>query len=486
MRQDKGWIVFLFILEIFITAFFIVGYKTRFFTFCLLLLHISFNFRNYLILDGGDCVLINLLIWSLFLPINRRLSIDSFLNEKESREECSSSLISFIFIMQIVFIYFTSAILKVGHWETGEALYYALSLEAYNRPFTGELLNYPNLLKFSSFYVFYLEKYLWLFLFIPFYQKFFRYLTVCLFMSFHCGIIIFMDIGLFPFIGILAWVPLLPGSFWSFFKLKKRKIFKVSLEGKHGLQEKVKEFNQKVFGSAVSIEKNAELSISIKKFTDQFCLDYGEKILTNLKVSNLYKFLYKLKIKKYLNKSEPRFDLSFISRARMILLIFLSVLLLALNLHIMKVVKVPKVFLNLARQIHFEQNWVMFTVLEEYDGWGVAMGITKRGETINLINQNQNVWEKPESVLNYYGGIRWVKFHSKLKEKSYEGFTYNQLTKLYLNYLGQKWNESNPDNLIEYVHYFYVFDEIGTDKTYDEFKRHLIESVEILPKDENE
>ena len=478
------WILFLLVLESIAAISFIFGYKTRVSNIVLFVLHISLNFRNFLILDGGDCILVNLLLWSLFLPINRRLSVDSFLSIDKNKEESCSSLISFIYIMQIIFVYFTSAVLKVGHWETGNALFYALGLEAFNRPFTRELLNYPTLLKVSTFYVYYLEKYLWLLLFVPVYQKFFRYLTIFLFVSFHIGIIIFMEIGLFPFIGIVAWVPFLPGSFWDYFKRTKTEIIRVILKGKQGNIDQAKEFNNQVFGdSVVIVEEGDGLSLNIKKFNDRFCAEYFHTVLPNLSKSKFKSLLYSLRLKKALSKKRSRFELKFLPKIMQGILVLMAILMITLNLHIMKIINAPQSLFDIANKFHFQQNWVMFTTVSEHTGWGVAMGITKNNRTINLINKNENVWEKPESVVKYYGGIRWVKFHSIFKEKDEDGFKFNQLTKLYLNFLGQRWNEQNPDSPVEFVHYFYVYDEIGTDKPYEDFERHLIESTEILPKE---
>ena len=77
------------------------------------------------------------------------------------------------------------------------------------------LLEYPGLLKAMTVVPIGLERFGVLLAFCPLWNGPARTLAVALFAGFHGGILVLSEIGLFAFIGLLAWTVFLPSWFWT-------------------------------------------------------------------------------------------------------------------------------------------------------------------------------------------------------------------------------------------------------------------------------
>ena len=111
-------------------------------------------------------------------------------------------------------MYVFSYHLKNGiHWKTGDALYYALSLETFSSSISIYLLKFPRVLKLASKVTIWMEGYAFYFVFVPFKTNFLRIFVIFLFVFFHLGIAVSMNVGLFPYTCISAFIPLIPSSF---------------------------------------------------------------------------------------------------------------------------------------------------------------------------------------------------------------------------------------------------------------------------------
>jgi hypothetical protein len=106
----------------------LVGYRTRVATAVAWLLTLSIQHRNPLVENWGDLILRLLLFWSLFLPLAERASLDGRRNLPGPAARSFVSFGSAALIVQIVCIYFFSALLKTGStWHDGSAI--AVSLQ---------------------------------------------------------------------------------------------------------------------------------------------------------------------------------------------------------------------------------------------------------------------------------------------------------------------------------------------------------------------
>ena len=212
------WQAALFVVAAIVALAFIVGYHTRVATFALWLLTLSLHTRNPLVLNGGDWLLLNLLLWSLFLPLGSRWSLDSVGGRHQAEAGYHVSMATLGIVLQICFVYWFTVMFKSEKvWlEEGTALHLALNLDYLTRPFGQWLLGLPDgVLHLLSRGTYYLELYGPVVAFIPIWIGFWRTLVGLCFIAFHAGLALTLTIGPFPFICMAAWLLVLPSAFWD-------------------------------------------------------------------------------------------------------------------------------------------------------------------------------------------------------------------------------------------------------------------------------
>lgn len=207
----------IFILAIISATSLLLGYRTRLFTVLTWLFVLSIQNRNPLVLYGVDDVIRLLLFWSIFLPLGRCWSVDSFRHPKLYAGGQVSGLAPLAFILQVAFIYWFSFFLKSSPewWPNLTAVFYSLHLDMYSSSIGRYFLEFPDVLKGLTASVLALELLAPILLFIPFRQSFFRLFCISLFVAFHVGLIITMEIHLFPYACIAMWLALLPSTIWK-------------------------------------------------------------------------------------------------------------------------------------------------------------------------------------------------------------------------------------------------------------------------------
>ncbi len=131
-------------LHLLVCLLLMVGYRTKVMQLLALVLTTSLNSRNILIENGGSVVLDILLVWSAFLPLGRRFSVDAFLASLRARSETTETafnerllpardtrpvvtLAVTALILQWAVIYFFNTLHKNGApWRDGTAVHYFL------------------------------------------------------------------------------------------------------------------------------------------------------------------------------------------------------------------------------------------------------------------------------------------------------------------------------------------------------------------------
>jgi len=135
-------VVFALMLIVFVCL--TLGYRTGLMQVLAFISITSLDARNIFVENGGD-VLVNLMAFlSMFLPLGRRLSVDSVLRSLRARKESSPaelneraplapatndfhSLIMLAMLLQLAVIYFFNAVHKSGRgWMDGSAIYWFL------------------------------------------------------------------------------------------------------------------------------------------------------------------------------------------------------------------------------------------------------------------------------------------------------------------------------------------------------------------------
>lgn len=202
-----------------------LGVGTRLALWLLWFLLTSLLVRNPMVVNGGDKMILNVILWASFLPLS-----DYFIWKKVSffkakpkntppaTDTQSISLASIAFMLQLVFVYFGSALEKSGYtWEEGLALFYSLHLDFYQKPFADLLIAFPAICTFLTYFAFVLEKYLVFLIFMPWQNAFFRLLIVGLYWGLHFSIFLTLEVGMFSWFAMTAWVALLPSWIWDRF-----------------------------------------------------------------------------------------------------------------------------------------------------------------------------------------------------------------------------------------------------------------------------
>ncbi len=218
ISESTSFQVFLFVLAGVFAAMLMVGAWTRVATIASWLLLVSLHARNPLVLTSGDFLLKMSLFWSMFLPLGAVWSVDAWRIGKRAMR-AKTTLVSFAtaaFMLQLIFMYFFTGVAKMNEdWFSGNAMYYVLRLDIYATDFGKSLLAYPTLLSWTSWATLFVEVILiWTMLF-SWKNGFFRWLNLLIYWAFHIGIIMCLQIGLFPIICMIVWLPLIPVSFWN-------------------------------------------------------------------------------------------------------------------------------------------------------------------------------------------------------------------------------------------------------------------------------
>ena len=209
-----------FYLALLFSIFFIVGYKTKFSHFMVAVMVISMHNRNIILENGGDLVLNNLLILTLFLPLGGALSIDA-LKKSLSRYNDSTpkslndgnftyqgpprsywGLAYFAVLLQYSIIYIFNYLNKDGStWEQGTSLYYLYQLDLFLTPL-GKFIGANGLMpiemsKLLTEITMYMELIVPFLILCPFFYVWTRRISYITMFGFHVIIGISLWIGLF-------------------------------------------------------------------------------------------------------------------------------------------------------------------------------------------------------------------------------------------------------------------------------------------------
>jgi len=199
----------------------LVGFQTRLASIMTFLMVASVQGRNYLILQGGDDLLRVMLFWSMFLPLGARFSVDAALAAPVAAADRAKrifSVASTTIALQLLAMYLVSAVLKTGPtWHAqGSAIHFALHHEAFATTFGQWFRQLPApVLQYMTWSVYYVELLGTLLFFSPFKSGWTRSAQVLIFMSFHFGLLVCMELGHFPWVALGAWLIMLPSWFWD-------------------------------------------------------------------------------------------------------------------------------------------------------------------------------------------------------------------------------------------------------------------------------
>lgn len=200
-----------------------VGWRSRWMALGAWAMLNSLLARNPFVNDRGDTQLVLMLFWGMFLPLGACWSMDARRRAANGgSQKCPGSPIGWPaagLILQFALIYLMAAVTKRGdYWlGRGDALEYSLASPIFARPLAGWVLSHCQpFLVAINYLVIVGELFAGLLLLCPFSVGLLRGVAVGLILSFHLGVGLLFDLGLFPFTGGLCILALLPSEFWGF------------------------------------------------------------------------------------------------------------------------------------------------------------------------------------------------------------------------------------------------------------------------------
>lgn len=195
----------------------ILGYRTRLGVVLLWILVLSIQVRNPYVQNGGDTFLRLLLFWAMFLPLGAVWSLDVRLLRDRRPRMWFASMASVALLLQIAFMYWFTAILKDSpEWRSDfSALWYSLGAGHLTTPFGGWAHQFPDVLKALTIGTMAVEVVAPVLLFMPFWSSRMRAIAAMFIVGLQVGILATLQVGLFPWIGALCMVAVLPSEFWN-------------------------------------------------------------------------------------------------------------------------------------------------------------------------------------------------------------------------------------------------------------------------------
>jgi hypothetical protein len=212
--SSETWVAtLLFILHAFFAVLLLVGYKTKFATVVSFIFVISLDNRNPLILSYADALFRLLLFWAIFLPLGERWSVDAAHRVRPHRVRIAS-LASAAIILQMFFMYFGNAIMKLSSelWRSGDATPLVFGMDHVTWGLAPYIQNFSTLLMFTGWIWFIMLTYLsWLLILSA---NRVRVIITAMFFVVHLSFALTVRIGAFAYVAMSGVILFLQEPFW--------------------------------------------------------------------------------------------------------------------------------------------------------------------------------------------------------------------------------------------------------------------------------
>ncbi len=472
----------IFIILAFVSALAMVfGYRTTLATIISWLLLVSIGNRNPLILQGGDVIFRVILFWAIFLPLGKYMSVDSLIKSETLKNKNYYGVPALAYIVQIFLFYFLSGLLKTGDaWTSGQAVYYALSLDQMTRGFGEYLLAFPVVMSTLTYGVLYLEIAGPILMLSPFKNGPIRTFVIFALAFMQIGINSTMHLGFFGMISIVVTLGLLPSWFWdtlykklrNLFAERNKKVATIYYDAECGFCFKAVHLLKRLLwlSSNVTIktpdtemlqnemgEKNSwivvdhrgthhyktaglatVLALSPIFFWKSYLLSLG---FIQKQFDKIYDYIANTRKLICLPETTKK-KRSLAKYARNIFVIFLTTNMVLINIESMPSSKtiIPENINFVAEVLRMDQRWDMFTPYPlTQDGWYVIPGVLLSGETVDLFRNGETInYEKPKNVSALYKNQRWQKYMMNLWQGDFSKYRLG-----YGKYLCREWNQTH-------------------------------------------
>ena len=193
----------------------LAGYRTRLAAVLSLVLLVSLQLRNPLVLNSGDVLLRRLLFWGLLLPLGSRWAVDS--GQRPDGDVSVAGPATAGLLAQVIAVYATNAVVKLRSdvWLRGDAVRYAFELDHFTVALGNVLAGRAALLTVAD----------WVWLGLLVVSPLLVLLTgraraglVTAFMCVHAGMVVTLNLGVFPLVSLVSLLPFMPTVVWDRFE----------------------------------------------------------------------------------------------------------------------------------------------------------------------------------------------------------------------------------------------------------------------------
>ena len=220
LRSSVEALAILFGLQLLVALAMLVGYRTRIATaatwYLLASLQVAETYHLHL---GGDTYIRMMLLWGALLPLGKVWSLDARRDRESGAPKPPTrtySWVSFALVSQFLLFYLVAGLCKnTPIWNEGQAVYYMLHRDHLATMFTPMLLEQRWALTPLTYGTYWFEVLGPLLLVFPFRTAVVRMLAIAMFIGFHLGLGIFLDIGPYPLMALAPFPALLPTRFWQ-------------------------------------------------------------------------------------------------------------------------------------------------------------------------------------------------------------------------------------------------------------------------------
>ena len=499
MAGKPIYIYAIFLLGLIFYLGFTFGYKTKINNILSWVFFVSLSARTSIVTHGGDDLIRLFLFWMIFIPSHRFYSIDRLTAKIDIKTPDADSVLSIAgiaLVCQLAMMYTITAVLK-NHpvWNVDRsAVYYTLELDLFLTWF-GEIfrqLPYP-VLQLLTYFTFYAELVVPLFLFIPWKNSYFRVIAMTVFIGFHFTLFAVLNLGNFPWICMAYWLVLTPSGFWNYLteKLKKlqtntiiyydpeckicRKacvflqsflilkfvelraghedsVLKLIRQNNSWVVETVdhrKLYRFDAFVYLVSVSPFGFLTILLQTAAVKYI---GQKVYVLIS-GNRRKYLSALNFFKPTRNP----DLSHVVIQSVVL--FLFVIALLWNLTTLKkddAIVLPKRIEIIGSYFRLNQLWKMFAPIPTLqDGWMITDGELLNGKKWDILNHRPVDYSRPGSISGMYKNTIWRKYFMNIQQTKHASY------RLYLGkYLCREWNNNHSGSeQIKNFKIYYLLEE---------------------------
>lgn len=206
----------------------LIGSHARAVAVASLVLLVSLHNRNLQVFYGFDLLLRVSLLWLCFLPSSARWSVDERTRGVKAdgtefpagAQHVSAGTLALTLQMIVVYVFSGIQKLQDESWRSLDAVWLGLTTDHHATALARSLAGFHDVTRALAVAILVLELVVPLLLLLPLplqraARDRARVLVVAAFVLFHVGTAVFFELGLFPLMGVVAWLPFLPARIWD-------------------------------------------------------------------------------------------------------------------------------------------------------------------------------------------------------------------------------------------------------------------------------